>query len=638
VSRHIRTSPRSLVFLALLILALAVLPALAQNVPATAREAASLPQFAARLAHPNTAPPHKLSPPAPRGACRALPIAQGSHKTLPLDSVFYANGPTTGICDIQGCTVDAWTVNFGYTVSNSILAAGGVSGATFAFWLFPGDTVTSLDWSLGTQPFGSDLGQGTASGGNVTEQYISSNQYGYEIAAVTVTGLSGNVSNGNWLTLGNAVVPSGDPVYWDENNGPSAAQESALGTIPSESFNVSGGFEYPACFRSQPQDGFTIIHDFTGNEDGGTPSGVAIDKAGSLYGAAQSGGSGNGTVFKVFEAGSSWILNPLYTFAGAANGGAPGGVIIGQNGILYGAAQGGLQNCNGGYCGLIFDLRPMPTACRTSSCAWAEHPLYQFAGPTDAADGGALVADHAGNLYGVSASGGAQQQGAVFQLTPSLGGWAETILYSFTGGSDGAAPTDVIVGNDGTLYGAAALGGANSGGVVFQLSPSAGGWTETVLYDLPAITFEWATSNPHSLVEDNAGNLFGEYQYWNYDYYAYDGIVFMLSSSNGKWVYAELRRGDQASDLFLNLIMDTAGNLWGAGGGVYGCAGSYGHGYIFKLTRGSDGWQYSTPFVFQGNITFPASGALALDAQGNLYGTTNDCGKYNQGTVWQFSP
>jgi uncharacterized repeat protein (TIGR03803 family) len=547
----------------------------------------------------------------------------------------YANGPINGLCDIQGCTVDAWTINSGYTVTDSILANSGVSAFTFAFWLFPGDTVTSLDWSLGTQPFGSDIAYGTASGANLTLQFISSNQFGYDIDFVTISGLSGSAANGNWLTLANAVVPSGDPVYWDENNGPSAAEESSLGTIPSESFNVNG-YENPNCFQAQPQDGFNIIHHFTGKEDGGSPSGVAIDKAGSLYGAAQSGGSGNGTVFKLFEAGSSWLLNPLYTFAGAANGSAPGGVILSQNGGLYGAALGGLQNCKGGYCGLIFDLRPMPTACRTSSCAWAEHPLYQFAGPTDASGGGALVADHAGNLYGVSASGGAQQQGAVFQLTPSLAGWTESILYSFTGGADGAAPTDVIVGNDGNLYGAAGLGGANGSGVVFQLSPSAGGWTETVLYDLPAIIYP--PSNPHSLVQDNAGNLFGEYQYWDDYYYGYNGIVFMLSSSNGKWAYTELRRGDQDQDLFLNLIMDTAGNLWGAGGGVAGCAGSYGHGYIFELTQANGGWQYSTPMVFQGNVTFPASGALALDAQGNLYGTTGSCGKYDKGTVWQFTP
>ena len=195
----------------------------------------------------------------------------------------------------------------------------------------------------------------------------------------------------------------------------------------------------------------------------------------------------------------------------------------------------------------------------------------------------------------------------------------------------------MIVGNDGILYGTAASGGANGGGVVFQLSPSAGSWTETVLYDLPALV-EWATSNPHSLVQDNAGNLIGEYQYWDYDFYDYNGIIFMLSRSNGKWVYTNLRTGDQPKDLFLNLILDPAGNLWGAGGGVYGCAGAYGHGYIFKLTRVGDGWQYSTPLVFQGNVTFPASGALALDKQGNLYGTTASCGKNNMGTVWQFTP
>ena len=60
--------------------------------------------------------------------------------------------------------------------------------------------------------------------------------------SVTISGLSGIVGNGDWLTLANAAVPSGDPVYWDENNGPSAAEESAIGTIPSESFNVSRRF------------------------------------------------------------------------------------------------------------------------------------------------------------------------------------------------------------------------------------------------------------------------------------------------------------------------------------------------------------------------------------------------------------
>ena len=123
MNKQIPTSPSSLVFLAILILALAALPTLAQNVPATAREAASLPQFAARLAHPGTASPHKPSHPSPAAACSALPQAQRSHQPFRPDSIFYANGPSTGICDIQGCTVDAYTINFGYTVTDSILAS-----------------------------------------------------------------------------------------------------------------------------------------------------------------------------------------------------------------------------------------------------------------------------------------------------------------------------------------------------------------------------------------------------------------------------------------------------------------------------------------------------------------------------------
>jgi uncharacterized repeat protein (TIGR03803 family) len=613
-----------------IVLVLGVFSASGQNaVPRSAREAAALPQFAQRLAHPSTAPPQRPSPKAHPQACSPQP--RGAYTSLPQD-ILYRNGPISGICDIQGCTVDAWTVNLGYTVTNSIGGSGGVSSATFAFWLFPGDTVTSVDWALGTTPFGSDIASGTASGSNVSQQLISSNQFGYSIYSVTINGLYGGVSSGNWLTLANAAVPTGDPVYWDENNGPSAAQESAIGTIPSESFNLSGGGP-PACFSPQPQNGFTIIHDFTAKEDGGHPSGVAIDKSGNLYGPTQ---SGNGTIFKLSEVGSGWVLNSLYSFVGGANGSSPAGVIVGSNGILYGAASGGTQNCNGGDCGLIFGLRPTPTACRTSSCAWTENLLYGFTGLTDAWAGGGLVSDPAGNLYGVSDSGGAQQQGAVFELTPSMGGWMESILYSFSGGSDGGAPTGVIVGNDGNLYGTARLGGANGSGVVFQLTPSAQGWAEAVLYDVPTEPY-W--TKPHSLLQDSSGNLFGEYEDSPCCGNTY-GVVFMLTPSNGKWVFTELRHGDEkyfGQDDFFNLAMDAAGNLYGAGGGYNGCIDPSYHAYIFKLTPGSDGWQYSTPVFFNGT-PFNSDGALAIDTQGNVYGTTGDCGAYNKGTVWQLSP
>jgi len=620
-----------IVLLAIIIFAIGVIAAPAQTVPPSAREAAASPQWAPRLAHPDTTP-HKAPARAHPRLCSSLLQSHGPQNPLPQDSLIYANGPSTGLCDIQGCTVDAWTVNFGYAVTDSIGAGGNVRSFNFAFWLYPGDEVLSLDWSVGTDPFGSDLGQGTAF---VTDQFVSSNQFGYEIHTGGIAGFNVNISSGNWVTLQNASVASGNPVYWDENAGPSAAQDSSVGTIPSESFNVSGGGN--ACTPEQSGN-FKVVHDFSGKEDGGGPLGVVIDKAGNLYGPTQY--FGTGTVFKLWESGSAWLLNTLYNFAGGAYGAYPEGVIVGPNGILYGGAYGGIQDCgyrNGEYCGLIFGLRPSPTVCLTASCSWTENALYIFTGSTDAWAGGGLVSDQAGNLYGVSMYGGAQQQGVVFELTPSAGGWVESILYNFTGGSDGGVPATILVGNDGNLYGLAGTGGANATGVVFRLTPSANGWTETVLSDLP---YSMYGSSPHSLVQDSAGDLFGEWDYWYQEPQGSGetlGVVFMLSPSNGSWVYTELHRGNHqvyTNDVFVNLTLDAAGNLWGTGGGAAGCYNPVLHGYIFELTRGSDGWQYSTP-VYWNNTLFDTGGSLALDAQGNLFGTTIDCGKYNGGTVWE---
>ena len=380
---------------------------------------------------------------------------------------------------------------------------------------------------------------------------------------------------------------------------------------------------------------FKVIHDFSGAGDGASPTGVAIDKAGSLYGPTQ--GGQDGTVYKLAEAGTGWILSNLYNFAGGINGGNPQGLIVGPNGILYGAADGGIQNCGlSGTCGLVYDLTPGPTACLSASCSWTENVLYRFSGPTDASQGGGIVSDSAGNLYGVSYSGGAQQQGAVFQLTPSIAGWVESILYSFTGGSDGGSPTVVIVGNDGNLYGMAEWGGASGGGVVFQLTPTANGWTEHVLYSLPRQ--QNVGTDPHSLLQDSAGNLFGEYQYEVFPDNRF-GVVFMLTPSNGNWVFTMLHHGDESydgADLFTNLVLDAAGNLYGTGGGGSGCVNYVAHGYIFELVRTNNSWGYYT-LEFWNQTYFLTGGTLALDAHHNLYGTTSDCGVHNQGTVWEFT-
>jgi PEP-CTERM motif-containing protein len=157
----------------------------------------------------------------------------------------YDNGPINGIAD-------AWTINFGYLVSDTFVAGGTVTGFQFGVWEFPGDAVSSVDWSITTaENGGTVIGSGTASGKNVTDKFISSNEYNYVIDLITVTGLNvaTSASTQYWLNLQNAAVANGDPVFWDENGGkgcggtgcPSSASESAVGTIPSEAFTVSGG-------------------------------------------------------------------------------------------------------------------------------------------------------------------------------------------------------------------------------------------------------------------------------------------------------------------------------------------------------------------------------------------------------------
>ena len=162
-------------------------------------------------------------------------------------SQFYENGPING-------TTDAWTINFGFVVSDTFFTNNynTVTGFSIGAWEFPGDTTLTIDYSITdgeNSPCPSDecLSSGTAS---VTDTFVSSNQFGFNIDTLTASGLSVQVPEGVtlWLNLQNAVVNSGDPVYWDENSGagcnspecPSSASENTVGTTPSEAFTLYG--------------------------------------------------------------------------------------------------------------------------------------------------------------------------------------------------------------------------------------------------------------------------------------------------------------------------------------------------------------------------------------------------------------
>ena len=623
----------SVLVVAVILTLIVAYPALAQTaVPATARQAASMPQYAARLAHStNSQQGSQGHQPGPD--CPMLSM-QGRNGFWPLDGILYSNGPING-------TTDAWVINFGFIVSNSFPQASGsgsITSLSFGAWLFPGDVLQSVEVSITDAEFGGNTYfDGVV---NFTQSDCLGNQYGFNVCTETGSFTVDNLPQGTfWLNLQNASVNTGDPVYWDENSGPSLASQNSVGTIPSEAFSLTGTNDGDPNGCMPEQDGnFKVIHNFSGGEDGQNPSGLAGDRGGNLYGPVNTQ-NGNGMVYKMAQAGTGWIQSRLYNFLGGEAGGPPYEVTVGRNGVLYGAAKGGTPEC--AYhqsCGMIFSLRPSPTICQSISCSWRENLLYGFTDPTDAWQASSLVSDDAGNLYGISASGGDQEKGAVFELSPSIGGWIETILYSFTGRDDGGTPSSLLIGRDGNLYGTATGGGAYTGGVVFQLTPSASGWTESVVYSFPLAYFGTAV-HPHSLVQDSAGTLFGEYEEWVKEGWQILGIVFMLKPTDGQWQFTAFRHDtDHSVDIFNNLAIDAAGNLYGTGGGTDGCGGYIPrHGFIFELARTNDSWQFTKPVSWDRYTKFSTSGNLALDAHGNLYGTTGDCGLHRKGTVWQFA-
>jgi len=147
--------------------------------------------------------------------------------------VLYSNTPAAAG---WAANTDAWTINFGYSVSDSFTvgSASTARGIGFLAWAFTGDTMTFVDWAIGTSTFGVEVASGTAPVS--TSPFVglpNPNSLGYALLWVSFgipdTGLSSGTTY--WLTLGNAVVPSGDPIYWDQNDGPSAAWENGMGNV-----------------------------------------------------------------------------------------------------------------------------------------------------------------------------------------------------------------------------------------------------------------------------------------------------------------------------------------------------------------------------------------------------------------------
>lgn len=218
-----------------------------------------------------------------------------------------------------------------------------------------------------------------------------------------------------------------------------------------------------------------------------------------------------------------------------------------------------------------------------------------------------VTLDSAGNVYTTSQLGPHNAAncgyhflngcGTILQLTPTSSGWNESTIYIFTDGEDGKFPIAGLVADQaGNLYGVSSTDGPNSGGTVFELSLSAGGWTYHTIYALP-------NGNRHEI---------------------FCFIAVGTTGCSGPWG---------------TLVLDAAGDLYGASYGN----GLYQSGNVFKLTQSNGSWTYTDLYDFTGgNDGGNPAGALILDRNGNLYGTTLRGGSSNCfmgcGVVFEITP
>ncbi len=292
----------------------------------------------------------------------------------------------------------------------------------------------------------------------------------------------------------------------------------------------------------------------------------------------------------------------IYNFKGGSDGCYPtGGLLFDSSGDLFGTTT-----CGGEFgAGTVFELKPNGTG------GYAESILYSFTGYSDGSSpGGGLIMDSSGNLYGTT-EGSFGGQGTVFELSPYPGGAGPDILstlYAFTGGSDGGMPVGgLVMDSAGNLYGTTSSGGNNGAGTVFKLVPNgSGGFTESTIYSLPSGPAGAVSGG--GVIIDHAGDVYGT---------SLAGTVFKLTP-NGAGGYAE-----SALYAFVDggvpetgVIMDGKGNLFGTAAGD----GAYGGGTAFELTpNGTGGYAESVLYSFIPTGADPLG--LTINSAGDLYGT-----------------
>jgi uncharacterized repeat protein (TIGR03803 family) len=369
--------------------------------------------------------------------------------------------------------------------------------------------------------------------------------------------------------------------------------------------------------RMRFDSGERILWSFGPSYSGGFhPEAGLLSVKGTLYGTTAEGGAyagsgtGCGTVFAIPESGKVKI-NVLHSFGSGSDGCEPKGTLINVKGVLYGTTVGG-----GAYkLGTIFTISP----------SGKEATFYSFGDVKDGADfpsGGLLYSS--GLLYGTSAT---PQGGTVFAISPSK---KQKVLHTFGYGTDGSDPVASVIDVNGTLYGTTEKGGSCGYGTVFAIRLSSA--TEKVLHSFFCSSEDGGF--PYAPLVDVNGTLYGTtYAGGTYNGPSLGGTVFAISPSSGKekvvYDFSHYPDGKFPEAGLLNVN----GTLYGTTteGGAY-----YYFGTVFSVTTsGKETILHSFAAPSELDGSYPV--APVIDVNGTLYGTTENGGAHNLGTVFAVS-
>jgi uncharacterized repeat protein (TIGR03803 family) len=414
-----------------------------------------------------------------------------------------------------------------------------------------------------------------------------------------------DLSSGGFSVIHNFASPSRGA--FPENGVVLDLEGNVYGTTNGSYSDVGGGGTNNdgVVFKVDPFGHQTLLYSFTGGNDGAKPNGVIVDFAGNVYGTTILGGaSGAGVVFKISRSGH---FSTLYSFTGGNDGANPTTLIQDLRGNLYGMTTAGGADSSG----VVFKI----------DTAGNESTLYTFTGGNDGGDPAQAVAlDLAGNFYGATYGGGAAGDGVVFELDKSGN---QTVLYSFTGGTDGAGPNGVTRDLFGNLYGTAFAGGDSSGsGVVFKIDPTG---HETVLY-----TFTGGNdgASPNAVSLDLFGNIYGATGSGGA---AGLGVAFKVDKSGHETVLHTFERGLGGDQPDLSgVVLDWFGNIYG----TVAFGGSGGMGVVYKLDpHGNESVLYTFPGPLDGDGAY--NNGVFVGQDGALYGSTDYGGREGHGVVYR---